>query len=91
MGIEYEIHPDNWVEIFGMTTGADCWTECGDQGGSCSFCGADGYCCSVRDGAENGNCPTEAFVPLTVHFNADGFDHHMCVVPGTYRLPHTEK
>ena len=59
---------------------ADCWHKCGRKGGSCSFCGAGGFCCSDFGGSQNGDCPFDAFkavkeqAPRSRHGS-----YHVCV------------
>merc|ERR1712136_190185 len=62
-------------------TGVDCWTECSNNGGSCSHCGQNGFCCRNWDGdsesgvpAANGNCPPNAIQAALT-------DRHQCVAP----------
>ena len=62
-------------------TGAECWTECSNNGGSCSHCGQNGFCCRNWDGdsesgvpAANGNCPPNAIQAALT-------DRHQCVAP----------
>ena len=33
----------------------DCWDNCGKKDGQCSWCGSEGYCCTMKDGYEHSN------------------------------------
>ena len=55
-------------------TGAECWSECSENGGRCSQCGQNGYCCRNYDEPSNGNCPPNAIQAALT-------DRHQCVAP----------
>ena len=63
--------------------GSDCWTPCG-SGGSCSWCGQSGYCCSANPAKAhlNGDCESSHLEPLTDYWVESGNSGHICSVPG---------
>ena len=57
----------------------NCWNDCGSQGGKCSSCGSNGYCCSKNKGFNNGNCTLE--MSQAILESPWGEEtYHMCVV-----------
>merc|ERR1712048_650503 len=59
----------------------DCWWNCAEKGGSCSFCGT-GYCCSSKwIGEGNGDCPEGAVEHLqnTAAGNIWEDGTHVCI------------
>ena len=57
----------------------NCWNDCGSQGGKCSSCGPNGYCCSKNKGYSNGNC-TEEMSQAVLESPWGHETYHMCVV-----------
>ena len=61
----------------------DCWYDCDFKGGSCSWCGPVGHCCSGNpDNSHlNGDCGTAQLLPLVEYWQISGNGYHMCVIP----------
>ena len=70
----------------------NCWNNCDYKGGSCSWCGLDGYCCSGNPGYAhvNGNCGNAQLVPVVEHWQTSGNGYHMCVSPTFGEIVHTD-
>ena len=60
--------------------GVDCWMQCNQQPGSCSFCGHNGYCCSGDSSKVDyqGDCTLEMIetIQQSIFGNTT---YHMCV------------
>ena len=54
-------------------TSEECWEQCHEKGGRCSFCGENGYCCRRQNHSTwNGNCPLRGILTAAK-------DKHVCV------------
>ena len=54
----------------------DCWLNCGKKGGTCEWCGENGYCCSGFRDRDNADCPSDA---VNYIITKTSQQRHMCI------------